>query len=98
MRFARHGGCPKNRSIDTPDGEPGLNYLCAECKHSFNHIDPSMQVMCDLLRQNRPPSDLGVELAARDAARYADVGRNEPCPCGSGKKFKRCHGGELSQA
>jgi uncharacterized protein YecA (UPF0149 family) len=23
---------------------------------------------------------------------YANVGRNEPCPCGSGKKFKRCHG------
>jgi uncharacterized protein YecA (UPF0149 family) len=21
------------------------------------------------------------------------VGRNKPCPCGSGKKFKRCHGG-----
>ncbi|MFL5024936.1 MAG: SEC-C metal-binding domain-containing protein, partial [Microvirga sp.] len=20
------------------------------------------------------------------------VGRNEPCPCGSGKKFKHCHG------
>jgi preprotein translocase subunit SecA len=24
----------------------------------------------------------------------AKVGRNEPCPCGSGKKFKRCHGAE----
>jgi SEC-C motif-containing protein len=23
----------------------------------------------------------------------AQVGRNEPCPCGSGKKYKRCHGG-----
>jgi len=22
-----------------------------------------------------------------------DVGRNDGCPCGSGKKFKRCHGG-----
>ena len=21
------------------------------------------------------------------------IGRNEPCPCGSGKKFKKCHGG-----
>jgi hypothetical protein len=21
------------------------------------------------------------------------VGRNDPCPCGSGKKFKKCHGG-----
>jgi len=24
--------------------------------------------------------------------RFADVGRNDPCPCGSGKKFKKCHG------
>lgn len=24
---------------------------------------------------------------------YVDVGRNDPCPCGSGRKFKRCHGG-----
>ncbi len=23
--------------------------------------------------------------------RYRKVGRNEPCPCGSGKKFKKCH-------
>ena len=23
---------------------------------------------------------------------FSKVGRNEPCPCGSGKKFKKCHG------
>ena len=26
---------------------------------------------------------------------YANVGRNDPCPCGSGKKFKKCHGRDL---
>jgi len=26
-------------------------------------------------------------------AKFAHAGRNDPCPCGSGKKFKRCHGG-----
>jgi preprotein translocase subunit SecA len=25
-------------------------------------------------------------------SRWANVGRNDPCPCGSGKKFKKCHG------
>ncbi|MCF7906198.1 preprotein translocase subunit SecA [Candidatus Gracilibacteria bacterium] len=27
--------------------------------------------------------------------KYANVGRNDQCPCGSGKKFKKCHGGSL---
>ena len=27
-----------------------------------------------------------------DSAQYANVGRNAPCPCGSGRKFKQCHG------
>jgi preprotein translocase subunit SecA len=30
--------------------------------------------------------------AAGGGASYANVGRNAPCPCGSGKKFKQCHG------
>ena len=36
-----------------------------------------------------------VALAERDPrnpATWGRVGRNEPCPCGSGKKFKHCHG------
>jgi preprotein translocase subunit SecA len=28
----------------------------------------------------------------RVAGEYDEVGRNDPCPCGSGKKFKKCHG------
>ncbi len=30
--------------------------------------------------------------AAAPAEEYPGVGRNDPCPCGSGKKFKKCHG------
>jgi preprotein translocase subunit SecA len=29
---------------------------------------------------------------ASDVERYGRVGRNDPCPCGSGKKYKHCHG------
>ncbi|MFR6028747.1 MAG: SEC-C metal-binding domain-containing protein [Sutterella wadsworthensis] len=27
-----------------------------------------------------------------DPALFAHVGRNDPCPCGSGRRFKDCHG------
>jgi preprotein translocase subunit SecA len=30
--------------------------------------------------------------ATASSANYANVGRNAPCPCGSGRKFKQCHG------
>ena len=30
--------------------------------------------------------------ASRDNAAFANIGRNDPCPCGSGKKYKHCHG------
>ena len=45
VRFACHGGCPKDRFIETPDGEAGLNYLCDGYKAFFHHIDRPMQLM-----------------------------------------------------
>ncbi len=58
VRFACNGECPKHRFIQTPAGEPGLNYLCAGYKKFFTHIDPYMHVMRDLLLQKRPPSEI----------------------------------------
>jgi uncharacterized protein len=51
--FACYGECPRNRFIKTPDGEDGLNYLCAGYKAFFTHINPSMRTMAGLLRQGR---------------------------------------------
>jgi len=42
-QFACFGECPKNRFIRTPDGEPGLNYLCQGWKRFFSHIDEPIQ-------------------------------------------------------
>ena len=90
VRFACHGGCPKDRFIRTPYGEPGLNYLCAGFKEFFHHVDRPMRVMGELLSRNRAPAEIMERYAAEDAKR----GRNDLCTCGSGLKWKRCHGAE----
>ena len=95
VRFACHGGGPRNRCIKTPDGELGLNSLCAGYKMLFHHVDVPMRIMTGLLRQNRAPAEIMQWYSSRDLERaqaFADAKPNEPCPCGSGKKFKQCHG------
>lgn len=96
VRFACNGECPKNRFIETPDGEPGLNYLCAGYKAFFHHIDKPVKTMIELVNSGKPGTDIMQLLAAEEAAGTADskqkVGRNDPCPCGSGIKYKKCHG------
>ncbi len=64
VRFACNGECPRNRFINTPDGEPGLNYLCAGYKAFFKHIDRPMKMMADLLRQGREAAEVMRALAA----------------------------------
>lgn len=58
VRHCCHGECPKHRFLRTPDGEPGLNYLCKAYKRFFTHSAPYMRVMTQLLRSRRPPADI----------------------------------------
>lgn len=51
--FACYGECPRNRFIETPDGEPGLNYLCAGYKAFFKHIDAPMRAMSKFVSDGR---------------------------------------------
>ena len=94
VRFACNGECPKNRFISTPDGEPGLNYLCAGYKHFLNQIRPEMEIMAALIKNGRSAAEVmqirqaGKTVAPRDIT----PARNRPCRCGSGKKFKHCCG------
>ena len=53
VRFVCNGGCPKNRFIDTPNGDPGLNYLCEGYKMFFNHIDAPMKLMAVALENGQ---------------------------------------------
>lgn len=94
VRFACNGECPKHRFLRTPEGEEGLNYLCAGYKRFFQHIDPYMQFMANELRHRRPPANVMDWARSRDAGplRRHPVGRNVACPCGSGTKYKKCCG------
>lgn len=86
--FACNGGCPKGRFINTPDGESGLNYLCAGYKRFFTHIDPYMRLMRALLERGEAPATIMDIL--RGSVPPGGPGRNDPCLCGSGRKFKQC--------
>ena len=94
VRFACHGECPKNRFISsppgeaTPNGEAGLNYLCAGFKDFFHHVDFPMKIMAGLIRRNREAKEVMSILKQT----FACIKRNDSCPCGSGRKFKQCHG------
>jgi uncharacterized protein len=93
VRFACNGECPKHRFEKTPDGEAGLNYLCAGYKMFFHHVDPYMKFMARELAAERAPANVMRWIAAQEVqSAFQKAGRNEPCPCGSGKKFKHCCG------
>jgi uncharacterized protein len=95
VRYACHGECPKHRFILTPDGKPGLNYLCRAYKMFFSHAEPYMEFMARELKAKRPPSNVmqWIRNKENQVVRPAIPERNSPCPCGSGKKFKNCCAG-----
>jgi uncharacterized protein len=98
VRDMCNGGCPKDRIIKTPDGENGLNYLCAGFKKFFNYSRPYFQQMASLTQSGQPIEQIMAMVRARDVENAPlKVGRNDPCPCGSGRKYKKCCFGKSPQ-
>jgi uncharacterized protein len=86
VRWACHGGCPRDRFVKTADGEAGLNYLCEGYKDFFDHVTPPLMRMKGLLRGGRGPaeimtlgaSDLASHFGARPATGEPDQPTGEP--------------------
>ena len=82
---------PAVARVQTAERAQALTELCQDAGvHCIVGIEPeSPEDISDIERALNPPEPA---LAA------AKVGRNEPCPCGSGKKFKKCCDGAPAQA
>jgi len=81
---ACNGGCPKHRFARSPSGT-ALDHLCEGYRAFLRHAAPKLDAIAALVRAGRPAEDVMDRRARR-------VGRNDPCPCGSGKKYKACCG------
>jgi len=80
------GGCFRNRT-PLPDGESGPDHFCQSYKALLRHADARFRRLRDAVLRRRRYLDALASLAGAAAP-----GRNDPCPCGSGRKHKQCCG------
>jgi uncharacterized protein len=93
FKFACNGACPKHRFLENKTSK-GLNYLCQGYKKFFNHINWHMQIMASLFNQGRAPAEImQIDVENMELENiFPNINQNDLCPCGSGYKFKICHG------
>ena len=67
-----------------------------EREQMLNQMAAQQQQVQDVAETNAPPAPTAEAVEngfdENDPSTWGNPGRNEPCPCGSGKKFKHCHG------
>jgi len=86
------GGCSKDRLRDPRDKY--VNHFCAGYSLFFEYADSFMKQLADnFIRKEHIQNKLEatVEQGTQNII-GKKVGRNDPCPCGSGKKYKKCCG------
>ena len=84
------GACPKDRFARSPEGEAGQYYLCEGLESYFAYAVPVLKEAMRLSAQGKKPPEIMAALTQAERARHRGVSRNDPCPCGSGKKYKNC--------
>ncbi|TAN22419.1 MAG: anaerobic sulfatase maturase [Actinomycetota bacterium] len=91
--FLCNGGCPKDRFIQTPGGQGGLNYLCEGYREYYGHLQPQLERVLGFYKKGMSPQSIMAEIERSELGerqRWKTASRNDPCPCGSGKKYKHC--------
>jgi serine-type anaerobic sulfatase-maturating enzyme len=78
-----YGGCCKDRQRDPLDN--GSNHFCKAYIMFFEHADATLREMAENYRRQERLAKL-----ERTGVDLSKVKRNDPCPCGSGKKYKAC--------
>lgn len=91
------GECPRNRFTFTNDGEQNLNYLCKGLFKFFEHSFPFFEMMAEKLQKKLPPAEIMPKVRAilnklpqNPNLLKQKCKPSEPCPCGSGLKYKNC--------
>jgi uncharacterized protein len=72
------------------DGEVGQNFLCKGFCEFFAHAERPLKRAVELKTKGLRPDAVMAELRAASLPQWKGIGRNDPCPCGSGKKAKNC--------
>jgi uncharacterized protein len=85
-----NGGCPKDRLAPPEEGGPGINYLCAGLRRFFSHAEQPLKKITRQMAAGTGPEAVMSVLRQDMRERWRGVGRNDPCPCGSGRKAKHC--------
>lgn len=89
-----HGGCPKDRFPLTAKDDPGLSYLCEGLQFFFARSESLLKRLIALRKQGRSYEFIMAQFRSGLISRWQGVGRNDPCPCGSGLKAKQCCWGQ----
>jgi len=85
------GCCPKNRPAKGADPSK-LSSLCDGWLQFYDHALPKLENLADGIRDERMQYQLQMRRDQLAAMNVGKINRNDPCPCGSGKKFKKCCG------
>jgi uncharacterized protein len=78
------GDCLKNR-IYNDNSPQNLSYLCVGWTRFYEYTRERFEILAEEIRRQRIYQN-------PEKKKKRNIGRNDPCPCGSGKKYKKCCG------